>query len=53
MRIKITEIEANADDLRCSQSLSASFSDLLRKAFIPNVSMLTPEEEADDEDQDN
>ena len=35
MRIKITEIEASAEELRQSKSLSEAFTEALRKAFIP------------------
>ena len=36
MRIKITEIEASAEDLRQSKSLSEAVTDALRRAFIPH-----------------
>lgn len=33
MKIKITEIEANAEDLRAGQTLGTAFSNVLRNAF--------------------
>lgn len=41
MRIKVTEIEATAEDLRQSTSLASALSTALRRAFI-NVSAPAP-----------
>ena len=57
MKIKITEIEANAEDLRGSQTLGAAFSNALRNAFsnvgvygVPNgSSVCDDEDESEDE----
>lgn len=57
MKIKITEIEANAEDLRESQTLGAAFSNAVRKAFsnigvyeVPNSqSVCDDEDESEDE----
>lgn len=35
MKIKITEIEANAEELRNSTSLSSNLTNILRSAFAP------------------
>lgn len=53
MRIKITEIEASAEDLRQSKSLSEAFTDAFRRAFTPSMPRFEAarEEETEDEDQ--
>lgn len=51
MRIKITEIEASAEDLRQSKSLSDAFTDAFRNAFVvrtPRPAVLEDEEEDDE-----
>ena len=37
MKIIITEIEANAEELKCSNTLADCFSNTLRRAFMPKV----------------
>lgn len=44
MKIKITEIECNAEELRQSNSLSEAFTNMLRGVFTPFV-------EDDDEEE--
>ena len=53
MKIKITEIEANAEDLRGSQTLGTAFSNALRNAFA-NIGAyeVQPYEDDDDENED-
>lgn len=34
MKIRVTEIEANTEDLRSSQTLGSAFSTVLRNAFV-------------------
>lgn len=53
MKIKITEIEANAEDLRAGKTLGTAFSNALRNAFS-NVGAYTVPNESpvyDDEDE--
>ena len=53
MKIKITEIEANAEDLRGSQTLGTAFSNALRNAFS-NIGTYGATDEShvyDDEDE--
>lgn len=50
MRIKITEIEASAEDLRQSKSLSEAVTDAFRKAIIPQVVPVVVRSEVDEED---
>ena len=50
MKIKITEIEASAEELRQSKSLSEAFTEALRKAFIPQVVPVVVSSEVDEED---
>lgn len=50
MKIKITEIEANANELRASQTLASSFNNALRFAFT-NTSTRMEYEEEDEDDQ--
>ena len=53
MKIKITEIEANAEDLRAGQTLGAAFSNVLRNAFS-NIGAYGATDESpvcDDEDE--
>lgn len=57
MKIKVTEIEANAEDLRAGQTLGTAFSNALRNAFsnvgvygVPNeFSGCDDEDESEDE----
>ncbi|MER2025550.1 MAG: hypothetical protein ABS879_08015 [Eubacteriales bacterium] len=52
MKIKVTEIEATAEDLRQSTSLASAFTSALRRAF---VGVSAPEyitEDTDDEETD-
>lgn len=53
MKIKITEIEANAEDLRAGQTLGTAFSNVLRSAFLNIGAYGQPDESPvyDDEDQ--
>lgn len=52
MKIKITEMEASAEELRQSKSLSEAFTEALRRAFIPRPEVpIVIREETDDEDQ--
>lgn len=48
MKIKITEIEATAEDLRQSNSLADSFSRLLRNSFCSG-SIYRDEEDEDEQ----
>lgn len=50
MKIKVTEIECNADELRQSNTLADSFSNLLRNAFMIRRAANQDEEEEDEED---
>ena len=49
MRIRVTEIEATAEDLRQSTSLASAFQNALRRAF---VCASTPVTAAYDEEED-
>ena len=49
MRIKVTEIEATAEELRQSNSLADGLHNLLRNALNPYVFHIDDDEEADDE----
>lgn len=56
MKIKITEIEANTEDLKASQTLGTAFSNTLRNAFSnigaygdPDESPVYDEEESEGE----
>lgn len=53
MKIKITEIEANAEDLRAGQTLGTAFSNALRNAFSNIGAYGAPDESpvCDDEDE--
>lgn len=50
MKIKITEIEATAEDLRQSNSLADSFSRLLRNSFT-SYPVYEDEDEEDEDEQ--
>ena len=53
MKIKITEIEANAEDLRAGQTLGTAFSNALRNVFSNIGAYGAPDESlvCDDEDE--
>lgn len=51
MKIKITEIEATAEDLRQSSTLADSFTNLLRRCLTPDVSVGATEDEEEDADE--
>lgn len=53
MRIKVTEIEANAEELRQSQPLSSSFTQMLRRAFTPPIAVDYESEEEEEEEGEN
>lgn len=50
MKIKVTEIEATAEDLRQSKTLSEAFSDILRYAMVKPVGY-EPEEDEEAESE--
>lgn len=53
MKIKVTEIEASAEELKASQSLSSSLSNLLRNALMPgNYTNYTEETDEQNESED-
>ena len=52
MRIKVTEIECNADELRQSNTLADSFSNLLRGVFMGRQGAYQEEEEEKEEEDD-
>lgn len=49
MKLKITEIEATAEDLRQSRTLSDALTNLLRTGLIPDVSVEATEDEEEEE----
>lgn len=51
MKIKITEIEATAEDLRQSSTLADSFTNLLRRCLAPGVRVEATEDEEEDADE--
>lgn len=51
MKIKVTEIEATAEDLRHSNTLSGALNIFLKGALIPNEPE-GEEEESEEEDED-
>lgn len=52
MKLKITEIEATAEELRQSNSLADGLHNLLRNALNPYVFHIDDDEGADDEQAD-
>ena len=50
MKIIITEIEANAEELKNSNTLAGGVSNMLRRAFMPTV-MPTVQDSEEDEDE--
>ena len=58
MKIRVTEIEANTEDLRSSQTLGAAFSNALRNAFsnvgvygVPNSPSVGDDDGGESEDE--
>lgn len=49
MKIKVTEIEATAEDLRQSQTLAETVTNVLRRSLMPAVDY-DDEEDADEEE---
>ena len=45
MKLKITEIEATAEELRASNSMAEGLSAILRKAFNPYSSIVVDDED--------
>ena len=50
MKIRVTEIECNADELRQSNTLADSFVNLLRGCFAGTVNRTTDDQDKEDED---
>lgn len=48
MKIKITEIECNAEELRQSNTIAEAFTNMLRRAFTPVVDADEGEEGQDE-----
>lgn len=48
MKLKITEIEATAEDLRQSRTLSDALVNLLRTGLTPGVETEAPDDEEED-----
>ena len=54
MRMKITEVEANAEELKASNSLAGNLSRLLATAFAPKTYTVTADyDEAEEENEDD
>lgn len=51
MKIKITEIECNAEELRQSNTIAEAFTNMLRRAFTPFTAYNPTEVEDNDEGQ--
>ena len=51
MKIKITEIEATAEDLRQSSTLADSLANLLRRCLTPDMIVGATEDEEEDADE--
>lgn len=49
MKIKITEIEANAEELKNSNSLASNLNNLLRCAFAPAARSYSEEEDGEED----
>lgn len=49
MKIIITEIEANAEELKCSNTLAGCFSNALRRAFMPKMQDIEEDEDESEE----
>ena len=52
MRIKITEVEANAEELKASNSLAGNLSRLLATAFAPKADTVTADDDGTEEGSD-
>lgn len=50
MKIKVTEIECNAEELRQSNTMAEAFTNMLRRAFTPFSSYSSMDTESEDED---
>lgn len=53
MKIRVTEIECNADELRQSNTLADSFTNLLRGCFNFNRTANCTADNQDEEDEDD
>lgn len=49
MKLKIIEVEAQAEDLRQSRTLSDALTNLLRTGLMPGVSVEATEDEEEEE----
>lgn len=49
MKIKVTEIECNAEELRQSNTLADGFTNLLRGCFAGTVNRTTDDQDEEDE----
>lgn len=50
MKIKVTEIECNAEELRQSNTMAEAFTNMLRRAFTPFTAYSSTDTESEDED---
>lgn len=50
MKIKVTEIECNAEELRQSNTMAEAFTNMLRRAFTPFTTYSSTDTESEDED---
>ena len=50
MKIRVTEIECNAEELRQSNTLTEGFVNLLRGCFAGTVNRTTDDQDEEDED---
>lgn len=48
MKITVTEIEANADEIRSSNTIADGFNNLLRRVFNPTYGVYAENNEDDD-----
>lgn len=48
MKIKVTEIEANAEELKNCNTLSQNLNAMLTRAFAPHVRYEVPDDEDDE-----
>ena len=53
MKVKITEIECNADELRQSNTLSDGVLNVLRNCFNPRYSDFNSQDDDESEDENN
>lgn len=49
MKIIITEIEANAEELKCSNTLADSLSNVLRRSLMPRAQYSEEDEDESEE----